>query len=93
VRWNPALRHELSKVAYEIEQTAENCNLTITHEVENAPLTVGTVKDDDHNPVESDALPETGEPVGVVEIARALVEIRHSRSMLTRHRDAGPVAD
>lgn len=44
VHWDPALSHELSTVSYEIEQKGENCRLTVTHDVANAPLTAGQVK-------------------------------------------------
>jgi uncharacterized protein YndB with AHSA1/START domain/DNA-binding transcriptional ArsR family regulator len=44
VHWDPALSHELSTVSYEIEQKGENCKLTVTHEVANAPLTAVQVK-------------------------------------------------
>jgi uncharacterized protein YndB with AHSA1/START domain len=44
VHWDPALRHELSKVSYLIEQHGDHCKLTVIHEVENAPLTAAQVK-------------------------------------------------
>jgi len=44
VHWDPALSHELSTVSYLIEQIGENCKLTVTHEVESAPLTAQQVK-------------------------------------------------
>ncbi|HEX7916006.1 ArsR/SmtB family transcription factor [Rudaea sp.] len=44
VHWNPALSHELSTVTYEIEQRGDNCKLTVTHEVAQAPQTAAVVK-------------------------------------------------
>ena len=44
VHWAPALSHELSTVSYLIEQKGENCKLTVTHDVERAPLTATQVR-------------------------------------------------
>jgi uncharacterized protein YndB with AHSA1/START domain len=44
VHWDPALSHELSTVSYLIEQQGENCKLTVTHELDDAPLTAAQVK-------------------------------------------------
>jgi uncharacterized protein YndB with AHSA1/START domain len=66
VHWNPALSHELSKVSYEIEPIGENCKLTVVHQVENAPLTAGTVKGG-WPPILSSlkSLLETGKPLAM----------------------------
>ncbi|HEX6832986.1 MAG TPA: metalloregulator ArsR/SmtB family transcription factor, partial [Rudaea sp.] len=39
VRWDPAMSHELTTVSYLIEPQGENCKLTVTHTVDDAPLT------------------------------------------------------
>jgi uncharacterized protein YndB with AHSA1/START domain len=44
VHWDPALSHELSTASYLIEQQGENCKLTVTHELDDAPLTAAQVK-------------------------------------------------
>ena len=44
VHWDPALSRELSTVTYEIEQKGENCKLTVTHDLADAPQTAKAVK-------------------------------------------------
>ena len=64
--WDPALSHELSTVTYTIEKSGENCKLTVIHEVENAPLTAGQVRNG-WTPILSSlkSLLETGKPLAM----------------------------